>query len=45
MIRLIVVLSVFALTACGAVQPASPGHEPPSGGDYNPVSGTRANSR
>ncbi len=28
-----------ALVGCGFIKPGTPGHEPPSAGRYNPVSG------
>ncbi len=42
MIQTLALLSLLALTACGgAVQPGTPGHEPPSG-TVNPVTGNRS---
>lgn len=32
-------LSVCLLSGCGVLVPGTPGHEPPSAGRYNPVSG------
>lgn len=34
-------LAVLAaiLSGCGVLQPGTPGHEPPSAGRYNPISG------
>jgi hypothetical protein len=45
MFRIIVVLSLLCVAACGEVAPGGPGHEPPSGGTVNPVSGTRSNGK
>ena len=45
MINIVLVLGLLALSACGELQPGTPGHEPPTGGNYNPVSGTRSNGR
>ena len=36
---LALLLGTALLAACGAIQPGTPGHEPPSAGRYNPVSG------
>lgn len=32
-------LAIGLLTGCGAIQPGTPGHEPPLANRYNPVSG------
>ena len=40
--RVAMLLAMFALAGCGVVQPGTPGHEPPSGGNYNPISHTRS---
>lgn len=32
-------LCLSALSGCGVLTPGTPGHEPPSAGRYNPVSG------
>ena len=44
-IRAVVLAVTLAVAACGVIQPGMPGHEPPSGGSYNPVSGTRSTGR
>ena len=36
---LAITLGLLALAGCGFVVPGTPGHEPPSAGRYNPVSG------
>ena len=36
---LLLAAGLVALTGCGVVKPGTPGHEPPSAGRYNPVSG------
>ena len=38
---IIVLLGVLLLAGCGEFHPATPGHEPPSAGNYNPVSHER----
>ena len=38
LVRTAILLSLFALGSCGFVRPGTPGHEPPTGGRYNPVS-------
>ena len=45
MTRILLAFGLLALAACGEIQPGTPGHEPPSGGNYNPISGTRSNGR
>lgn len=37
--RISALLAVVVLGGCGAYQPGTPGHEPPSAGRYNAVSG------
>ena len=37
--RLLVLAAVTGVAACGLLKPGTPGHEPPSDGRYNPVSG------
>ena len=32
-------LTLLAVSACGFIKPGTLGHEPPSAGRYNPVSG------
>ena len=38
-----VAIILLSLAGCAgwAIRPGTPGHEPPSGGDYNPVSHER----
>ena len=43
MVRILACLLLLTASACGEVQPGTPGHEPPTSGTYNPVSGTRSN--
>ncbi|WP_158743336.1 hypothetical protein [Acidisphaera sp. L21] len=45
MTRSILLAALLALAACGAIKPATPGHEPPSASNYNPVSGTTSTGR
>ena len=42
MMRIVVVLGLLALVGCAEIKPGMPGHEPPSAGNINPVTGTRA---
>ena len=44
-LRVAPLLALLALAGCGVIQPGTPGHEPPDGGSYNPVSGTRSTGR
>ena len=45
LLRAALLLVPLALAGCGVIQPGTPGHEPPSGGSYNPVSGTVSTGR
>ena len=38
-LRLVILAAVSGVAACGLWKPGTPGHEPPSAGRYNPVSG------
>ncbi len=39
---LLMLAALLGLSACGFAQPATPGHEPPSGGNFNPISRSRS---
>ena len=38
-------LAMLLLAACGIAQPGTPGHEPPSAGAVNGVTGEKTNAR
>jgi len=40
-VRIALAVVLFGLAGCGLAKPGTPGHEPPSASNYNPVSGTR----